>query len=78
MSKSYDNTIPLVVESKKLRNIVMKIVTNSQEMCEPKDPDKCNVFDIFRNRYHSHTPIILSNMIDVFLEFEVLSLNFKF
>lgn len=48
MSKSYNNTIPLFMPPKKLRKLVMKIVTNSQEVEEPKDPDECNVFSLYR------------------------------
>jgi len=48
MSKSYNNTIPLFMPPKKLRKLVMKIVTNSQELEEPKDPDTCNVFSIYK------------------------------
>ena len=48
MSKSYDNTIPLFMPPKKLRKLVMKIVTNSQDVEEPKDPDSCNVFSIYK------------------------------
>ena len=48
MSKSYNNTIPLFMPPKKLRKLVMKIVTNSQEMEEPKDPDNCNVFSLYK------------------------------
>lgn len=48
MSKSYDNTIPLFMPPKKLRKLVMKIVTNSQDMEEPKDPDTCNVFALYK------------------------------
>jgi len=48
MSKSYDNIIPLWLDSKPLRKQVMRIVTNSQEPGEPKDPDSANVFSIYR------------------------------
>ena len=48
MSKSYDNTIPLFIPEKQLRKIVMKIVTNSQDVSEIKDPEKCNVFAIYK------------------------------
>ena len=44
MSKSYDNVIPLFLPSKKLRKTIMKVVTNSQEVEEPKDPDTSHVF----------------------------------
>ena len=48
MSKSYDNTIPLFIEEKKLRKLIMKIKTNSQEPGEPKDPDDSTLFAIYR------------------------------
>ncbi len=47
MSKSYDNTIPLWLPEKKFRKQIMRIVTNSQEPGEPKDPDSANVFAIY-------------------------------
>lgn len=48
MSKSYNNTIPIFLESKKLRQIIMKIVTNSQTVEEPKDPDQCNIYSLYK------------------------------
>lgn len=48
MSKSYSNTIPMFGTEKELRKLVMKIVTNSQSIEEPKDPDSCNVFAIYK------------------------------
>jgi tryptophanyl-tRNA synthetase len=48
MSKSYDNTIPLFVPEKPLRKLVMKIKTNSLEPGQPKDPDSCTLFGIYR------------------------------
>jgi tryptophanyl-tRNA synthetase len=47
MSKSYNNYIPMFINSKKLRKLIMKIVTNSQTVEEPKDPDTCNIFSMF-------------------------------
>ena len=49
MSKSYDNTIPLFVPEKQLRKLIMRIITNSQEVEEPKDPDTCTIFSIYKN-----------------------------
>lgn len=49
MSKSYGNTIPLFAPEKELRKMIMKIVTNSQTIDEPKDPDACNVFSIYQS-----------------------------
>ena len=48
MSKSYNNTIPLFVPEKKLRKLIMKIKTNSLGPEEPKDPDTCTLFQIFK------------------------------
>ena len=48
MSKSYNNTIPMFLSSKKLRKTIMKIITNSQPVEEPKDPEKCSVFSLYK------------------------------
>ena len=48
MSKSYDNTIPLFLPEKQLKKLCNKIVTNSQSIEEPKDPDTCNVFTLYQ------------------------------
>ena len=49
MSKSYDNTIPLFAGgTKALREAIMRIVTDSRLPGEPKDPDNCALFTIFR------------------------------
>jgi len=44
MSKSYDNTIPLFLDEKKLLKRINQIVTNSQTPEEPKNPDESHVF----------------------------------
>jgi len=48
MSKSYGNYINIFEPDKKLRKSVMKIVTDSKGLEDPKDPDTCNVFAIYR------------------------------
>lgn len=48
MSKSYGNIIPLFALEKQLRKTVMKIVTNSQGIEEPKDPESCSVFSLYK------------------------------
>lgn len=65
MSKSYGNYIDIFQEDKALRKRVMKIVTDSKEVDDVKDPDTCNVFNIYkliasaqetdemRKRYHA-------------------------
>lgn len=49
MSKSYNNTIPMFAPEKDLRKLIMKIVTNSQGVEEPKDPDTCSIFSLYKN-----------------------------
>jgi tryptophanyl-tRNA synthetase len=48
MSKSYGNTIDLFQEEKALRKQIMRIVTDPTPVEEPKNPDTCNVFQIYR------------------------------
>lgn len=48
MSKSYNNYIPLFDTEKRLRKMIMKIKTNSLEPDEPKDPETCTLFSIYR------------------------------
>ena len=48
MSKSYNNTIELFGEEKPLRKKFMSIKTDSKGMEEPKDPDTCNVFQLYK------------------------------
>ena len=48
MSKSYGNSIDIFAEGKALRKTVMGIVTDSSTVADPKDPEKCNVFALYR------------------------------
>lgn len=49
MSKSYNNTIEIFFESEKaVRRKFMSIKTDSKGMEEPKDPDTCNVFQLYK------------------------------
>ena len=48
MSSSYGNTIELFDEPKAIRKRIMSIKTDSRSVDEPKDPDSCNVFTLFR------------------------------
>ena len=48
MSKSYNNFIPLFDTEKRLRKLINKIKTNSQEPGEPKDHTDCTLFSIYR------------------------------
>jgi len=65
MSKSYDNHIELFGDEKETRARVMRVVTDSTPLEDPKDPETCNVFALYRlfasdtdtaamaERYHS-------------------------
>ncbi len=48
MSKSYDNTIEIFEDEKSLKNKVMKIVTDSTPVADPKDPSTCSVFALYQ------------------------------
>ena len=48
MSKSYNNFINIFLPDKKLRKQIMGIQTDSTPMEDPKDPESCNVFKIFK------------------------------
>lgn len=48
MSKSYNNTIDIFLPKKQLRKKIMSIVTDSIPLEEPKNPDTCNVFALYK------------------------------
>lgn len=48
MSKSRGNIINIFLSDKELKKQVMSIVTDSKGLEEPKDPDTCNIFKIYR------------------------------
>ncbi len=48
MSKSYGNTIDLFDAPENTRKRIMSIKTDSTPVEDPKDPEKCNLFAIFR------------------------------
>jgi tryptophanyl-tRNA synthetase len=47
MSKSYGNTIEIFEEPKAMRKKIMRIVTDSRPMEEPKDPDTDHLYQLF-------------------------------
>jgi tryptophanyl-tRNA synthetase len=49
MSKSYDNTIEIFLDEKTLKKKVMSIKTDSTPVEEPKNPETCNLFQIYRH-----------------------------
>jgi len=48
MSKSYSNTIDPLLSKKKLKKQIMQIVTDSTPLEDPKDPEGCNVFALYK------------------------------
>jgi tryptophanyl-tRNA synthetase len=48
MSKSYGNTIELFEPEKSVQKKIMRIVTDSTPVEQPKDPDNCNVFALLK------------------------------
>ncbi len=48
MSKSYNNTIEIFADEGALKKQVMSIETDSTPLEEPKNPDTCNVFQIYK------------------------------
>lgn len=48
MSKSYKNTIPLFGTDEEIKKAVMKIVTDSKEPSDKKDPETCNIFALHK------------------------------
>ena len=48
MSKSSGNIINIFLPDKKLRKQIMKIKTDSTPLEEPKNPDTCNLFALYK------------------------------
>lgn len=48
MSKSRNNFINIFLPDKELKKQVMSILTDSKELEEPKDPDTCHIFAIYK------------------------------
>lgn len=48
MSKSRNNFINIFLPEKQLRKQVMSIATDSKELEDPKDPDTCNIFALYK------------------------------
>ena len=48
MSKSYNNTIEIFGDPKSVRKKIMSIKTDSRGLEDPKDPDTCNVFALYK------------------------------
>lgn len=49
MSKSYGNTIEIFLDERELKKKVMGITTDSTPVDQPKNPETCNLFQIYRH-----------------------------
>ena len=49
MSKSYDNTIPLMAPEKELKKKIMRIITDSKTPEEAKNPDESTIFQLYKH-----------------------------
>ena len=49
MSKSYDNTIPLFAPVGELKKKVMRIITDSKQPSDAKDPDESTIFQLYKH-----------------------------
>ncbi len=47
MSKSYNNIIPLLSDEKTLKKSISRIITNSLEPGDPKDPNNCSLYKLY-------------------------------
>ncbi len=59
MSKSYDNYIGLFEKESVINKKVKRIVTDSKNVDESKDPDTCNIFSLYK---HFATPDEIANL----------------
>lgn len=48
MSKSYNNVIDIFLSEKQLRKQIMGIKTDSASVEDPKDPESCNIFKLYK------------------------------
>lgn len=48
MSKSRENVINIFLPEKQLKKQIMSILTDSKELEEPKDPETCHIFAIYK------------------------------
>lgn len=48
MSKSYNNTIEIFGDPKEAKARVMRVVTDSATVEDPKDPEKCNLYALYK------------------------------
>ena len=49
MSKSYDNTIPLMAPEKELKKKIMRIITDSKTPEDVKNPDESTIYQLYKH-----------------------------
>ncbi len=49
MSKSYDNTIPLMAPEKELKKKIMRIITDSKTPEDAKNPDESTIYQLYKH-----------------------------
>lgn len=59
MSKSYNNYIGLFDEPEMVRKKVARIPTAAIPVAEPKDPDSCHIFALYKLFLHEHEEVAL-------------------
>ena len=64
MSKSYNNSIPLFLNSDQMRKLIMKIKTNSLGPDEPKSTENCPLFDIYQAISRPHESLIFKEKLE--------------
>ena len=57
MSKSYDNTIPLMAPEKELKKKIMRIITDSKTPEEVKNPDESTIYQLYKH-FASETEVV--------------------
>jgi len=63
MSKSYDNTIPLMLPEKDLKKKIMRIITDSKLPEDEKNPDESTIFQLYK---HFATESEIAEFADMF------------
>lgn len=63
MSKSYDNTIPLMLPEKDLKKKIMRIITDSKLPEDAKNPDESTIFQLYK---HFATESEIAEFADMF------------
>lgn len=64
MSKSYNNTLPIFATKKELEKRVKEIKTDSKGLDDPKNPETCAIFQIFKSFASSEAIIYMHDRLE--------------